>query len=164
MDEMTTARRSERTQRGFTLLEVMLALSILAFGMLALAIMQLYAMRQGSMGRHSGDGAAIARSYLEQAARLNWTTALTPAATAGGWLTPGWAGMPSASVVVQRPGGATSTTEKAYTVDWRVTNVGTGTICLRDIEVRVTWSEEESSVNKVVTLGTRRYNQGDDNC
>jgi hypothetical protein len=28
----------------------------------------------------------------------------------------------------------------------------------------VSWSEEESSVNKVVTLGTRRYNQGDDNC
>jgi prepilin-type N-terminal cleavage/methylation domain-containing protein len=154
--------RGERTQRGFTLIEVMLALTILAFGMLSLAMMQLYAMRQGSMGRHSGDGAAIARSYLEQAARLNWTTALTPAAGAG-WQSPGWAGAPSASVVMARPG-ASATTEKAYNVEWRVTNVGTGTICLRDVEVRVTWSEEESSVNKQVTLGTRRYNQGDDDC
>jgi prepilin-type N-terminal cleavage/methylation domain-containing protein len=162
---MRHVKRSERTQRGFTLLEVMLALSILAFGMLSLAIMQLYAMRQGSMGRHSGDGATIARSYLEQAARLNWTSALTPAATANTWATPGWAGKPDDSVVMQRPGGASSATEKAYTVEWRVTNVGSGpTYCLRDIQVRVSWSEEESSVNKVVTLGTRRYNQGDDNC
>ena len=111
------------------------------------------------------DWAHHARSYLEQAARLNWTTALTPAANANAWATPNWAGKPDDAVVMQRPGGASAATEKAYTVEWRVTNVGSGpTYCLRDIQVRVSWSEEESSVNKAVTLGTRRYNQGDDNC
>jgi type IV pilus assembly protein PilV len=164
VDQVSDARRGERTQGGFTLLEVMLALMILAFGMLSLAAMQLYAMRQSSFGRHSGDGATIARSYIEQAARLAWSPALDDAA-GDGWVAPGWAGLPSANVTVKRPDGATDTTEKAYTVEWRVTDVGIITpVCLRDIEVRVQWSEAETSLTKEVVLGTRRYNQGDDDC
>ena len=64
---------------------------ILAFGLLTLACMQLYAMRQGSQGRHTGDGSAIARSYLEQAARLPWA-ALDAAVAAAAWVAPGWDG------------------------------------------------------------------------
>jgi len=156
-------RRHARAQ-GFTILEVMLTLVILAFGMLTLALMQLYAMRQGSAGRHTGDGTAIARSYLEQASRVPWST-LDAAVTAGGWQTPGWAGTPTAATVVNRPGGASNSTEKSYTIQWRVTNVGsTAPICLRDVEVRVTWTEPGSSSSKSHVLGTRRYNSGSSSC
>ena len=63
-----------RHERGFTLVEVMITLAILGFGLLALGAMQLVAIKQGSAGRHTSDGAAIARSHLEQAARLPWAT------------------------------------------------------------------------------------------
>jgi type IV pilus assembly protein PilV len=156
------ARMRRRSGGGFTLIEVMLTLVILAFGMLTLAAMQLYAMRQASQGRHTGDGATIARSFLEQAARLPWAT--LGGAVGTSWQTPGWTGAPATAVTVKRPG-ASTTTEKSYTVEWRVTNVGAGpTICLRDIEVKVTWTEEETSATKQTVVSTRRYDQGDDSC
>ena len=158
---MSAARRSTAA-RGFTLVEVMITLVILAFGLLGLAGMQLHAMRQDSAGRHTGDGAAIARSYLEQAARLPWAT-LTAEAGAG-WVAPGWVGAPTAQVDVDRPGGAPDATEHTYTVQWRVTDVGAAPICLRDVEVRVTWDEEGFPAGKTHEVGTRRYNQGDSDC
>lgn len=151
-----------RSARGFSLLEVMLTLVILAFGMLTLAIMQLQALRQGSQGRHTGDGTAIARSYLEQASRVPWTE-LDAAQAAGTWVAPAWAGTPSAQVTVDRPTGADST-EHSYTILWRVTDVGGPPVCLRDVEVSVTWTEQGSSTPKTHVLGTRRYNQGNSNC
>jgi prepilin-type N-terminal cleavage/methylation domain-containing protein len=154
--------QASRGQSGFTLIEVMLALLILAFGILMLALMQLYAMRQGSQGRHTGDGTAIARSYLEQATRLSWT-ALDAAEAAGTWVAPGWAGAPPAQVVVARPNGA-ATTEHAYTIEWKVTDVGGPPVCLRDVEVRVSWGEDDSSAAKSHVLGTRRFNVGSPDC
>jgi prepilin-type N-terminal cleavage/methylation domain-containing protein len=155
------SRHTRRAARGFTLVEVMITLVILAFGLLALGAMQLVALKQGSAGRHTGDGASIARSHLEQAVRLPWAT-LT-AAAGGGWIAPGWAGAPSANVNVNLPSGGAST-EHAYTVLWRVTNIGVAPICLRDIEVRVTWQEEGFPAPKAHEVGTRRYNQGDASC
>jgi prepilin-type N-terminal cleavage/methylation domain-containing protein len=156
--------RAGGRSQGFTLLEVMLTLVILAFGMLTLAVMQLHALRQGSQGRHTGDGTAIARSFLEQTSRVPWAD-LTAAATATGWQVPGWAGAPASTVTVDRPGGAADATEHAYTIRWRVTDVGsTAPICLRDVEVRVQWTEQGSSTLKTHVLGTRRFNAGDPNC
>jgi prepilin-type N-terminal cleavage/methylation domain-containing protein len=160
---MNAAIRRDRRAGGFTLVEVMITLVILAFGMLTLAVMQLYALRQGSAGRHTGDGTAIARSYLEQASRVPWSE-LTTAQTAGGWQVPGWADVPAASVTLDRPGGAADSTEHAYTIRWRVTNIGTTPICLRDVEVRVQWTEQGTSAQKEHILGTRRYNSGDSSC
>jgi prepilin-type N-terminal cleavage/methylation domain-containing protein len=161
MSTTAISRPTPRNARGFTLIEVMVTLVILAFGLLALAAMQLVALKQGSAGRHTGDGAAIARSYLEQAVRIPWTD-LT-AAAGGGWIDPAWAGLPSADVDINLPGGGSST-EHAYTVQWRVTDVGVAPICLRDVEVRVSWQEDGFSVDKTQEVGTRRYNQGDPNC
>jgi prepilin-type N-terminal cleavage/methylation domain-containing protein len=151
-----------RAARGFTLVEVMITLVILAFGLLTLAAMQLAAMKQGSAGRHTSDGAAIARSYLEQAARQPWAT-LT-AAQGAGWVDPVWANEPSAQITVNRPGGAAASTEHAYTVTWRVTDVGASPTCLRDVEVRVTWAEQGYPAGRTHLVGTRRYNHGDASC
>jgi prepilin-type N-terminal cleavage/methylation domain-containing protein len=152
-----------RAARGFSLLEVMLALTILAFGMLTLAVMQLQALKQGSQGRHTGDGTAIARSYLEQATRVPWTV-LNAAETAGGWQVPAWAGLPDATITVDRPNGLADATEQAYTIMWSVDDVGAAPACLRDIQVRVQWTEEGSANPKTHVIGTRRFNEGDPNC
>ena len=159
MSEREAVRGGER---GFTLLEVMVTLVILAFGLLTLALVQLQAMRQGSQGRHTGDGMAIARSYVEQVTRLPWAT-LEAARIAGGWQTPGWGGVPTATVSVERPGGLAAATEHSYTVEWMVTAIS-GTNCLRDVQVRVRWDEEGQSAQKEHTLGTRRFNAGASGC
>ena len=76
-------RRTVGTKRsdGFTLLELMIVASILAFGLLTLAAMQLQALRGGSRGRHATTATAIAETQMEQFDVVSWTL-LAPT---GGW-------------------------------------------------------------------------------
>ena len=53
-------RRIRCGNEGFTLIEAMIAMSILAFGLLALAAMQLHAMKGGASGRNTSEAADIA--------------------------------------------------------------------------------------------------------
>lgn len=160
---MSTPSRAARLRGGFTLIEVMISLAVLAFGLLTLAVMQLQAIRQGGAGRHTSDAAAIARSNLEQVHRLPWTALTT--VEGGGWSNPNWAGA-STTVTndVVAPGGGGTATERSYTVQWRVDDVGAAPVCLRDVQVQVSWTEEDRPTPKTVTLATRRYNWGDSNC
>jgi type IV pilus assembly protein PilV len=156
-----------RSEDGFTILEVMIAVGVLAFGLLTLAIMQLQALNHGARGRHSHDAASIARSFLEQTQRIPWTD-LTTAQAAGTWTAPNWAGSTSTvTVAVETPNGGTVTTT-AYTVAWQLFDVldasNNPRPCLRDIELRVTWSEEDRSSDKALQLDTRRYNWGGTGC
>ena len=50
---------------GFTIIEVMIVIGMLAFGLLALSSMQLHAMRGGNQGRHATRAAALAESEME---------------------------------------------------------------------------------------------------
>ncbi len=159
-----TARRSEA---GFTILEGMLTAGLLAFGLLTLAVMQLQAISQGSAGRHSQDAAAIARTRLEQIQRVPWSE-VTDAQAVGTWTPTDWPGASgSVNAVVTDPGGSAAVT-KTYTVNWLVNDVldgfGNPRPCIRDVEVRVTWPEEDQSSNKVLSLVTRRYNWGGSSC
>lgn len=156
-------RRSpgNRSSAGFSLIEVVIAMGILAFGLLTLAIMQLHALTQGSAGRHTGDAAAVARTYLEQVHRVPWTT-LTGVAGAG-WSNPSWAAAPATMTTsMTSPTGGT-TVEETYGVQWRVTDVA-GNACLRDVEIQVSWSEENMSSPKQLVLATRRYDWGGASC
>lgn len=149
---------------GFTLVEVMIALGILAFGLLTLAVMQLQALNHGSAGRHTTYAAAVARSYLEQVNRVPWTV-LSAAQAVNNWTAPGWTNAAaSVSAMVDMPAGAGQAAEHAYAVDWRVTDVGAAPVCLRDVQVRVTWSEDIGAPSKSLVMATRRYNWGDANC
>lgn len=153
-------RRSARERGGFSLLEVIIAMGVLSFGLLTLALLQMHALTQGAAGRHTGDAAAVGRSYIEQVHRVPWAVlAGAPAA----WQAPAWAGAPPVvNNVVAKPGGGTDT-EHSYNVDWRVTPVG-ASVCLRDVEVRVQWTEENVPAGKQVVLATRRYNWGGASC
>lgn len=154
-----TTRRPGSRSAGFSLIEVMISLGILAFGLLSLAAMQIQALKQGSAGHHTTDAASIGRTYLEQVQRLPWTT-LTTTRDAGGWQAPStatWVGTTSTvDVSVAKPGNTTAI-EQSYAVDWRVSNVGSNT-CLLDVEIRVSWSDRNALAAKNVVLATRRYN------
>ena len=147
---------------GFSLLEVIVAIAILAFGLLSLAVMQLEALSQGAAGKHSVDAASVGRTYLEQAHRVPWTV-LDTAQGVGTWTNPNWTGaVPSVNVSVTAPG-VGALVEHAYGIQWRVTDVGTSA-CLRDVEVRVSWTEENLPAAKNLDFATRRYNYGDPSC
>lgn len=155
-------RRDARTRAdGFSLLEVVIAMAILAFGLLTLALMQIQAIKQGSAGRHTGAAAAVARTYIEQAHRVPWS--VLTADLGGGWQNPGWAAAPAVwNVQVAQPGGGT-VSEHSYDVSWRVSAVA-GSTCLRDVEIRVSWDEQDRSTPKQTVLATRRYNWGGASC
>lgn len=155
-------RRDARGRSGgFSLLEVVIAMGILAFGLLTLALMQIQALKQGAAGRHTGDAAAVARSYIEQVHRVPWTV-LTNDLNSG-WQDPGWASAPATwNKRVTRPDGAT-VSEHSYDVRWQVSSIP-GTTCLRNVQIRVSWDEEDRSTPKQVVLATRRYNWGGATC
>lgn len=163
MKRNATRSPSTRCQQGMSLLEVLVALGILAFGLLSLAAMQIEALGQGSKGRHTTDASAIGRSYLEQVMRLPWTE-LDVAQAIGTFTPPSWTGAPATfDVTVDAPGGISNVTEQSYTVDWRVANVGADS-CLRDIELRVSWAEDDFAAGRSMLLATRRFNTGDPSC
>jgi Tfp pilus assembly protein PilV len=156
-------RRGARRRGGVTLVEMMIALSVMAFGILTMALMQLAALKQGTQGQHTTDAAAVGRTYLEQVHRLPWSE-LTTAVGAGDWTNPSWAGAnPSVTLALDTPTTSTAAPGQTYAVAWRVTNV-TGNTCLRDVEIRITWSEEDFSAPRTLTLSTRRYDWGGSSC
>ncbi len=158
----TRATRAEQGRAGFTLLEVMIAMAILSFGILSMTLMQLTALRQGTAGRHTTDAAAVGRTYLEQVHRLPWTTLTAIQNT--GWATPAWAGVRSSvDTAVNTPQGATQI-ENTYTVEWQVQTIVTAT-CMLDVEMKVSWTEQgEIGQTKSFSLATRRYNWGGASC
>jgi type IV pilus modification protein PilV len=138
--------RRAHDERGFTLVEVMISMGILAFGLLALAAMQLHALREGATGRHATVAMTIAQDQLESFQRVNFTAAaLDPT---GDW---------TADVAMARSldGAATTAEEEVYSVAWRVTNEVTS--WMKRIEVRVTWDEPDWPGRQLV-LTSRRYN------
>jgi prepilin-type N-terminal cleavage/methylation domain-containing protein len=132
-------RRPRRHNGGFTLIEAMIAMSILAFGMLATAAMQLHAMKGGASGRNTSEAAVIAQTRMEGLQRETWTNV----APTGGWTTP----------VSQTGSGQTNLT---YLVDWRIVDVFAGST--RSIDVRVTWDEPDRP-NRVVAFSSMRFNR-----
>jgi Tfp pilus assembly protein PilV len=128
------ARRGKRRSGGMTLLEVMIALGILAFGLLAMLAMQVSAMRGGRYGRHTTQAAQLARDQMEYLHRLDWTDA---AVQPTGWKLD-YEGS-GASETTQVDSASGQQQEMTYNVSYRVTNDANPD--LRLIDVRVIWTE-----------------------
>jgi len=135
--------RHGRGEDGFTLIEVMISLGILAFGLLGVAAMQLYSLRQGQVGKHTAQAATVAQDRLERLNRMSFA-ALNPAGT--------WQNVGTVTETIVAASG--NRDEAVYTVQERITNVVAN--YTKNIDVRVTWSEAEDP-NKVVVISTRRY-------
>jgi hypothetical protein len=125
-----------------TLIEVMIALGVLALGLLAMLAMQVSAMRGGKYGRHTTQAAQLARDQMEFLHRLDWgDAAIQPT---------GWTAPVPTSVVVQSAGGPQQ--EMVFNVSYRITNDATDPN-LRLMDVRVTWTE----MNAPAGAPPRRY-------
>jgi hypothetical protein len=131
---------------GLTLVEVMIASVLLAFGLLAMLALQLHAMRGGQVGRHYTQAAQIARDQMELIQRLPWNN---PGAQPTGWTVPA-----AVTADVETEGGGT-TTEQTYLLDWRIAADPAAPLVLRQIDVRVTWYEEQDE--PAPTPPRRRY-------
>ena len=133
--------RRKRQGSGFTLVEIMIALSLLGIGLLSLAAMQLTAMRYNAHGRHMTKAAAVAEARMELLMRSRWTD-IAPTA----WTAP--------VVVDEAVQGATTQTEQAYNVSWQIANVDPGRT--RSIDVRVQWIE--NARNRQYAISSLRFN------
>ncbi len=113
-----------------TLLEVMIALAILAVGLLAMLAMQVSAMRGSKYGRHTTQGAGLARDQMELLHRLDWSDAdVQPT---------GWTAPVPTPIIVQSAAGPQQ--EMVFNVSYRVSNDAIDPN-LRLMDVRVTWTE-----------------------
>ena len=129
MDAMTHA--AERRRSGFTLIELMIAMSLLALGLLSMLALQLHAMRGSQLGRHYTQAAQIARDRMELIQRLPWDDA---AAQPAAWTTP----IQEQAMVDSSYG---PTQEQSYDVSWEITADPTRPTLLREVSVRIEWYE-----------------------
>lgn len=143
MRRLRAARK--RGERGFTLIEVLVATAILATGLLAVSAAQLYAMRGGRSGRHTTEAAEIAQTQIEELNRLAWADANL--AQTGGWVT---------AVTRDRTIETESAPviEQTYSLTWRITNVNNW---VKTIDVRVDW-DEPNRPGRSYTITTVRHN------
>lgn len=143
--------RERRRSEGFTLIEVVVAMGILATGLLAVSAAQLYAMRGGRQGRHTTDAAEIAQTQVESFQRMQFDE-LDPTA---GFTDPDDNIIP---INVETPSGVPML-EQNYSLSWRITNGPTisGRIFLKTIDVRVDW-DEPNRPGRSYTITTMRHN------
>ena len=155
MDQVNrSARRPARA--GFTLIELMITLTILGTGMMAMLVLQTQALKDGSRGKHTSGAAMVAKDQLERIERMPFAGAdLQPAA----WKTPAWlanAGDPDlgpgeVGVRVTQPGSAPF--EKKYKVWYRVIADPGGNTQMRFVDLEVVWDEAKISNNRPTRTG-----------
>lgn len=128
-----------------TLVEIMVALVVLAFGLLGVAALQVRAITESSSGHHLSDASALARNRLEELTRIAWDDSVLDD-SGGAW---------SADTQV-------STADQAYNVAERVTlDAAEPATRIKSIEVRVTWSDEKRA-NRSVVLASARLREVDE--
>lgn len=139
----TFVRRDGRRCEGFTLIEVLIAFTILAGGLLVIAAMQLHALRGGRSGRHTSQAVQVAEDQIET---FQWLPYASLSNTVG---------FQGANVVTEVVDGSTTQIEQSYTVDWQISDAIPG--YTKNIDVRVTWNEPDRT-GRTLEMSTRRYN------
>ncbi len=145
--EWMEARSGQAIKRagGFTLIEVMIVIGILTFGLLSLATMQIKAMHGGDRGRHLTNATAVAQTKMEQLQQDPWASIA---------VTAGFVAAPVEQNNIQLDGSVSS--ERAYNVSYQITDVEAN--FTRAIDVQVSWTEEGGEVRSI-TLSSVRYNR-----
>jgi Tfp pilus assembly protein PilV len=149
MDRLDTKLR--RTG-GMTLVEVMIAVVLLAFGLLTMLALQVHAMRGSQLGRHYTDAAQVALAETELLQNLDFDAmALT-----------NWTPPDVKPVRMVKVDGAGDATEQLFTVSYRIT----GNDDMKIIDVRVTWYEgnddPDNPPRRRFAMTTARFNDEDE--
>ena len=133
-----------------TLVEVMVSLVVLGFGLLGVAALQVRAITESSGGQHLSTASAIARNRVEELNRIAWDDALLDD-SGGAW---------SADVVVNAPmDGSALVFQRAERVtDNEATPAAT---TVKAVEVRVTWDDEKRTARSVVLASARLREVGE---
>jgi prepilin-type N-terminal cleavage/methylation domain-containing protein len=156
VDQLRRERAVSRARGGFTLIELMITLTVLGTGLLAMLVLQTQALADGARGKHTTGAAMVARDQLERIQRMPFSDGdLQPVA----WTAPPWLdntgdpdlGAGDVAVRVTQPGGAVI--EKIYTVWYTVIADPDGNTDLRFVDLEVVWDEAKISNNRPTRTG-----------
>jgi len=140
MSTLTKQQRRRRriAQRGFSLLELLIALTVLLIGITGILTMQIVAMRATSYSRHATEAAILAEDKLEHLR----TVSITDVAVANGDENVNAQGLTSGDQ-----------TQDIFRRQW--TTVWNGATGVGDVQVTVRWMERGSEPH-AITLRTQR--------
>lgn len=141
-----TTVAADRRRGGMTLVEIMISLVVLAFGLLGVAALQVRAITESSGGQHLTTASAIARNRIEELSRLDWDATVLD--DSGGNF--------SADTSV-------AMADQTYARSERITDNDPtpAEATVKSIEVRVTWADEKRQ-NRSVVLASARLKEVDE--
>jgi Tfp pilus assembly protein PilV len=150
-----------RRQHAFTLVELMIAFTVFAFGLTAVMMMQIQAMRQGAMGRHRTGATMIAQDQIERIQNTPFSDTALDVMSPLVWTTPPWLGNGGDAtldageipVTVTTPGG--DIRDIVFTVNYLVSadNAVTPDPNLRRVDLEIIWTEDGVGNNKPTRTG-----------
>jgi prepilin-type N-terminal cleavage/methylation domain-containing protein len=141
-----------RRKEGFSLVEVLVALSILAVGLLALALFQVTAIKGNALASKWTIATQLSQDRLERFRHTSWANIVSsdPGGFDTGTMQPHYANL---------PGSAGDNTAVRGTTFYRVWYVNSPSMTLRTITVWTCWRDELSKWHNV-KLATQRANVG----
>jgi type IV pilus assembly protein PilV len=117
-------------QKGFSLVEILIAMTVFAVGLLALAGMQITAIQGNAFSGTTTDAATLAQDRLEQLMPLTYSSLTTDDDLAAGAHPPG----------TQQIGGTVTIQGITYTNTWNVTD-NSPIDNTKTVNMAVTWAE-----------------------
>lgn len=143
---MKTTRRNDRRRGGLSMVELLVALTVLAIGLLGLLAMQTQALQGAQRGKNVTEAARVAEEQMAFLNRQPW--AAIPVAA--------WSAPRSVQSTVSGTGPAAP---QVYNVSWRVQAGPTSN--LRQLDVQVTWTNPEApagSPPRLYAISSTRHN------
>jgi type IV pilus assembly protein PilV len=141
-----SASKGARRTTGMTLVEIMVSLVVLAFGLLGVAALQVRAITESSGGQHLSTASALARNRVEELSRIDWD-AVVLNDSGGNW---------SADTVLPM---ADETFNRAERITDNEATAADTTV--KAIEVRITWTDTKRQ-NRSVVLSSARLREVDE--
>jgi len=149
---ITGTRRAARGEEGFSLVEVLVSLSILAVGLLSLALLQVTAIKGNAGASKSTIATDLAQTKLELFRRDAWAAIDNSTNTTfGGGTTPIFASVPADA------GDNVTVRGTMFYRIWRV--LPNATDSLKTITVWTCWQDDQGNWHSVM-LVTQRANVG----
>lgn len=156
-DKMKTVHGSQFTvhgQKGLTLIEVLIALTILSIGLLGVALMQVTSISGGMFGREMAVSTTLGQDMLEKLRTLEYTSLTTDNALLSGNhpdstdVSDGLAvGVGSANITDER---GQTTGPQIYTRTWSVTDSSPATN-MKTLTVTISWTAKGAAHSIIMT-------------